>query len=72
MRTLFYIVVEMITEWITGIESSGMKLWEVSRYVSVSDTVAVLLNAGIAITILVAFIAICRKLENKYAAQNNA
>lgn len=73
MKTLFYYVVEMITEWITGIDNSSMKLLEVSRYVNVSDAIATVLNMCVVVIILASFmIVVNRMAKNDQVTQDNA
>lgn len=44
MRTLFYTMVTMITEMITGLEHNNLKLWNVGTYINTSQNVIVVLN----------------------------
>ena len=51
MRHLFYELVEMITEMITGIDSSAMSLWELPTYINTSQDVITWCNATIVLAI---------------------
>ena len=56
MATLFYNMVEMITEWVTGIENGAIKLWELQEYLRVSANVTAALNGvifGTVVTIVI-------------------
>lgn len=44
MRTLFYTIVTMITEMITGLEHDNLRLWNVGTYINKSQDVTVILN----------------------------
>ena len=55
MRALFYNNVEFVSEKITGLDSSNLSIFDLGRYIAVSDDVALWMNIGSAI--LVAFIA---------------
>lgn len=44
MRTLFYTMVTMITEMITGLEHDNLRLWNVGTYINKSQDVTVMLN----------------------------
>ena len=53
MREMFYNIVEMITEWITGSVNGEIKLWELYRYLEVSSWVTAVLNGVIIVAISV-------------------
>lgn len=57
MKELFYIIVEYITECITGIENGAIKLWELGEYLEVSNYVTIGLN--IVCGLVVALVIIC-------------
>ena len=55
MRELFYALVEIITEFVTGYTNGQIKLWELEEYLYISGIVTDGLNVCCAI-FLVAFI----------------
>lgn len=71
MRALFYNVVEMFTEKITGIENGAIKIWEFERYMRVSDNIAVLLNVSIATIIAVLAMCIIRYAKKTWVNHGN-
>lgn len=58
MRHLFYAMVEMITENITGIENGAMTLWELPIYLRVTEEVTEMCNVAIAIILMIPVIII--------------
>lgn len=58
MRELFYYIVTMISEAITGLDHSNLKLWNFMTYIEVSDNVSIWLNAMIALFIAFIVLAI--------------
>ena len=55
MKEVFYGVVEIITQLITGYDCNNLKIWELGkllRYMEVSEQVATALNIVIVITII--------------------
>ena len=52
MRTLFYTMVTMITELITGLEHDNLRLWNVGTYINTSHNVIVILNISCLIVTL--------------------
>ena len=58
MRNLFYNMVEMLTETITGIDNGAMSLWELTTYLRALKYVTTWLNVVIAMVIVVCVIGI--------------
>ena len=58
MRNLFYNMVEMITETITGIDNDAMSLWELTTYLRVIKDVTTWLNVVIAMVIVACIIGV--------------
>lgn len=52
MKTLFYYIVEIITEKITGLENGAIKIYDLGRYLRTTEIVIDVLNGSIAIIIL--------------------
>lgn len=51
MKTLFYKLVEIITEMITGLDHSNLKLWDLAEYITTAGDVTKWLNAIFAIVV---------------------
>lgn len=52
MRKLFYDIVTMITEYLTGLDHTNLKLWNLGTYLRVSNEVTWYLNIMIALVIV--------------------
>lgn len=63
MRQLFYAMVEMITEKITGIENGAMTLWELPTYLEVSREVIMVSNVVCALMIPVIIVGVVTLFE---------
>ena len=46
MKEMFYYYVTTITEWLTGLDHTSLKLWEVEQYVLTSSNVTTFLNVS--------------------------
>lgn len=52
MRKLFYDIVTMITEYLTGLDHTNLKLWNLGTYLKVSDEVTWYLRILIAVVVV--------------------
>ena len=68
MRKLFYDIVTMITEYLTGLDHTNLKLWNLGTYLKVSNEVTWHLNIMIALVIILIVVNITDviiKIRNK-------
>ena len=71
MRELFYIIVEYITECITGLENGAIKLWELNEYLEVSGHVTIGLNIACALMLALVISCVVDVVLTIYAYRNN-
>lgn len=69
MRTLFYNIVETITENITGLENGNLKIWQLSTWFDTTDKVGFMINLICLVMLLTVIVTVCeiiiRRNESK-------